>query len=631
VNLFIASFGRADPTFAPLADFGGPYISFRDGTASFGISSAFPQGRVQNTYQYLDTLTHARGRHQLKFGAEVSRIQANDFFDNLVRGSFGFVSLDDFLRGIPAQYQQRFGSSYRGYRVWNQAFFAQDDIRLLPSLTLNFGLRLEVAGGPTEVNGRLSNLNLSKQESLGGAGTGPLGAFDIGGSAFDRNWNWGPRFGFAWNPLGTRFAVRGGYGISHDFIFLNPITSMRWQPPFMYGLNLSPAQITGANSFSALLAGSAPIQLQMQAQVGTYGSAANLGSLSAVSQNLRNPQVQQWNLTVERQLGAGFVVRASYVGTKGTYLQRSRPINTIAPGAFTPPQTLQEEQALAQAGEFTRINAGLANGSLRIDRRFTAVNLMESSANSIYHSGQLLVSRRFNSGFGISAAYTWSKSIDDLSDPIANIVADIAVQQNPFDNRNNRAVSGFDVPHRLVVTHMYEPQFTAFIANPVLRKLVHGWQFNGILQAQSGYPVTLLSGARAGLTDPTLIGGLGATRPNVVGPINLEFEPNPGLGTLNPNRAAISGLEQPLVGNFGSLGRNAVRMNGLFQVDWTLGRAFVLTERLRTELQAQALNVFNNVAFTRPGIQLASPQTFGYYNETETDPRSITLALRLIW
>jgi hypothetical protein len=631
VNQFMASFGRADPTFAPLYDFGGPNISFRDGTSAMGISSAFPQARVQNTFQYLDTLTYARGRHQLKFGGEVYRIQANDLFDNATRGLFLFLTLDDFLQGAPFAWQQRFGKSYRGYRVWNHALFAQDDFRVTPSLTLNLGMRLEVAGGPSEVNGLLSNMNLDRQDALGAAGTGPLGAFDMGGAAFTRNWNWGPRFGFAWNPRGSRLAVRGGYGISYDFIFLNPIVNMRFQPPLMYTASLGSTQFTGGNTFAALVAGTADIQRQAQSLVGGYGTARNLGAVAAVDQNLKSPQVQQWNLTLERELPAAFVGRISYVANKGTYLLRTRPINTIAPGVFTPPRTPAEEQALAQSGEFTRVNTGLANGSLRIDPRFTLVQLTESSANSIYHAAQLYLARRFANGLGLSVAYTFSKSIDDVSDPVAHLIADYAVQQNPLDNGNNRAVSAYDVPHRIVVTHLFEPQFTSHIMNPGARRILHGWQFHGIVQWQSGYPVNITSGPRLGLADPTLVGGLGAVRPDAVGPVNVLFEPNPGLGVNNPNKVAGSGLAQPLVGNFGTLGRNTIRMNRLFQTDWTLGRTFAMGERLRTEFQAQILNVFNHTAFNRPGAQLAAPQTFGYYNETETDARTITLVLRLSW
>jgi hypothetical protein len=113
--------------------------------------------------------------------------------------------------------------------------------------------------------------------------------------------------------------------------------------------------------------------------------------------------------------------------------------------------------------------------------------------------------------------------------------------------------------------------------------------------------------------------------------VNVDFEPNPGLGVGNPNKVPSSGLAPPLVGNFGTLGRNVLRMNRLFQTDWTIGRSFAISERLRPEFQAQIFNVFNNTTFNRPGAQLAAAQTFGYYNGTETDSRTITLVLRLHW
>ena len=232
------SYGRSSPNFTPLFDFGGPEITFQDGTSAFGTWSGLPQGRVQNTFQYSDIVTRTQGAHQLKFGGELSRVQANSVFDSNVRGTFTFSSLNTFSQGTPALYTQRFGNSVRGNRVWNEYFFVQDDYKASRNLTLNFGLRLEVAHGVTEVNDILSNLNMSKTEALGGAGTGALGGFDIGGSSFKRNWNWGPRFGFAWSPGGGKNVVRGGYGIAYDFIYLNPITNMRFLAPFMYNFSL---------------------------------------------------------------------------------------------------------------------------------------------------------------------------------------------------------------------------------------------------------------------------------------------------------------------------------------------------------------------------------------------------------
>lgn len=468
-------------------------------------------------------------------------------------------------------------------------------------------------------------------------------AFDLGGSSFERNWNWAPRFGFAWNPGGGKNVIRGGYGIAYDFIYLNPITNMRFLPPFMYNFALPSTGFTGTNTFANVVAGTSEFQQQGRATVGTFGTTIrNFGAIAPVDQNLKNPQVQQWSLTLERELTPQLVVRGSYVGTKGNFLQRSRPLNTLAPGRFTAPTTPQEEQAMQAAVVFTQINAGL-NASLttpgnRIDPRFNGVTMLEPSANSNYHSAQLQVSRRFDSGYSFQVAYTFSKSIDDGSDSLGVLVNESALQQNPFDNRNNRAVSQFDIPHRLVVQHLYEPQFTSGISNGVLRNIFHGWQFNGVFQIQSGQPATIFSGSRGGVTDPGLLGVGTATvngvstsliRANVSGPISLTFVPNPGIG--NPNLVTGSNLTQPLVGSFGNMGRNMLRLNRLALFDWTFGKTFKLTERLSTQFQTHIYNVFNNTTFSRTGQVLSAPATFGYYTDTDTNTRNMTMVLRFIW
>lgn len=140
VNQFQAAYGRSSPVFQPLNTFGGPEIDFLDGTSTFGIWSGVPQGRVQNTFQYQDTVTHTTGPHQFKFGAQAERIQANSFFDSTVRGVYTFLTLSDFLNGKPFQYQQRFGNSVRGNRIWNEAMFGSG--------------RLACAAGPYCESGR---------------------------------------------------------------------------------------------------------------------------------------------------------------------------------------------------------------------------------------------------------------------------------------------------------------------------------------------------------------------------------------------------------------------------------------------------------------------------------------------
>jgi Carboxypeptidase regulatory-like domain/TonB-dependent Receptor Plug Domain len=637
INNFLASYGRSSPNFTPTSKNVGPFVGFNDGTDGLGPWSGIPQGRTQNTFQYLDTVTYNIGAHTLKAGYELNRIQSNGAFDSNVRGTYIFNSFQDFQTGNPFSYQQRFGNSVRGYRVWNNFGFIQDDWRATRNLTLNLGMRLEVSNGATEVNGLLSNLNLRSTATMGGAGSGPLGAIEAVPVSNAQQHNWGPRFGFAYNPHGGKTVVRGGYGIAYDFSFLNPVTNLRFAPPFMY--QFATTDFSGANSFANMVAGTSPFIQSGFATVGNFGTTIrSFGSLGPVDQGLRNPQVQQWNLTVERTVWNGVLIRAGYVGTKGNYLQRSEPINTLRPGAFTPPNTLAEEAALAANGTIKAVNAALSapptGTTNRIDPRFQAVTLLDSGANSNYHSFQFQAVRRFSKGLSFSAAYTWSKSIDNSSDALNVLLNEPAVAQNPFNNRDNRGVSAFDVPHRFVLSHVYEiPGFKN--SNAFLKQTLSGWEFSGIYVAQSGTPVNLSAGAKRGVTDALLLGtAAGSQRPDLIGPLNVSFTPNPSGDGAPANKVTNSGLAQPLVGHFGTLGRNVLRINGLNNFDWTLGKKFPIRERVNIELQAQAFNVFNHTSFAllSPNARnIATPQVFGYYDGTQSESRNIQINLRLIW
>jgi outer membrane receptor protein involved in Fe transport len=213
----------------------GPAISFSNAeVSSFGLWFGLPQGRTQNTYQFTDNLSMARGRHTLKMGMEYYYLQGDSVFDTYARGLFAFASWADFAAGAPTTYTQRIGDTNRQNRVKNIFGFFQDDWKVARNLTVNLGLRYEWAGGPTELTGTISNLNLNNTTAYGAAGAGPLGLLEQGKPSFKSNNNWAPRIGFAWNVGGRQqTVVRGGYGIAYDFIFLNPITNQRSLPPFV--------------------------------------------------------------------------------------------------------------------------------------------------------------------------------------------------------------------------------------------------------------------------------------------------------------------------------------------------------------------------------------------------------------
>jgi outer membrane receptor protein involved in Fe transport len=652
VNEFRFGFGQSKPNFPIQTPYAfGPQITFSDGSVtSIGVSNILPQGREQRTYQYTDNFSFTHGTHNFKVGAEYYNLDADSFFDSNIRSSLTFNTFASFAAGTPATYTQNFGNSVRNNVVHNAFAFAQDDWKVTRNLTLNLGVRYEWAGGPTEANGKISNLDLDDKASFGAAGAGPLGLLVTGKPSFNSNNNWAPRFGFAWSPTSDgKTVVRGGYGIAYDFIYLNPITNQRFLPPFIYSASLSGASsFTGGNSYANLVAGTATIQQQTSAAVGTLSpTVLNFGTISpAIAQNLKNPQVQQWNLGLEREF-AGLVWKATYVGTKGTYLTRTRPINLIA-NPVTPATSLADEQA--RLSQFTTAFAGLNGGSTshsnRYDPRYNTVGYLESSANSNYNALQIEVLKRASKGLYFSLAYSYAKSIDDNSDALGVLVNDTSSQQDPLDNRNNRGPSQFDLRHTLSIGHSYQlPFFQSGSSNRFVKSVLGGWAFAGISTYRSGFPVNIFSGPRFGISDSIApLGGTAVDRPNVAGPIT-NFNPqaagsvgNPaslGLTTVNgvseSAYAASLGLSQPLLGNFGSLGRNVLRLDGQTNFDWDVYKNFVVREKVNFQIRGEFYNAFNMVAFQNMASSTITSKNFGVYNTLSQNPRLIQLALRMIF
>src|SRR5262249_50851574 len=160
---------------------------------------------------------------------------------------------------------------------------------------------------------------------------------------------------------------------------------------------------------------------------------------------------------------------------------RNRHINPIPAGTVRPATSVADE--IARLAEFSAVfrdsNGTPIRGSNRLDPRFNVVTLMESSGKSSYHAMQADIAKTFSHGYQLQVAYTWSKSIDDASDALSVLVNDVPIAQDPFHLNSDRAVSQFDIPHRLVIDHLWEPEFFQD-AHGFARKLLHGWGFNGI-------------------------------------------------------------------------------------------------------------------------------------------------------
>lgn len=657
VNEFRFGFGQSKPGFPIQTPYAlGPQINFADGSlSSLGVANNLPQGREQRTFQYTDNFSYAYRTHNLKTGFEWYHLDADSFFDSNFRSTITFANFAAFAAGQPTSITQNFGNSVRDNRVENRFWFFQDDWKVMRNLTLNLGVRLEFAGGPTEANGKISNLNLNNQTAYGIAGAGPLGLLEAGKPSFNDNYNWAPRFGFAWQPFGNlKTVVRGGYGISYDFVFLNPITNQRFLPPFIYSGSLTGvSSFTGGNSYANFVAGTATLQQQLNASVGSLSTTLkNFGAISpAIAQNLANSQVQQWSFGIERELANNLVVKASYVGTKGTHLTRTRPINLDL--SLPAPATSAADEA-ARYTQFTSAFAGGSGGptafSNREDPRYNAVNYLESSANSIYNSLQVEVQKRLSKHYFATLSYTYSHSIDDSSDPLGVLVNDTFAQQNPFDNRNNRASSQFDLRHVVAISHTVELPFFLDSKSTLLRTVLGGWAFAGISTFRTGFPVNLYAGstpaALGNLADVNAALGTGnnITRPNVAGPIHGFVAEASGsavpAGTTIVNGiptsvyAASLGLSQPFLGNYGTLGRNVLRLGGQVNFDWELYKNFHLNDKINFQLRGEYYNLFNMHALQGSSSntpQIITSSTFGQFTNVSQNARTGQVAARIIF
>jgi hypothetical protein len=427
-------------------------------------------------------------------------------------------------------------------------------------------------------------------------------------------------------------------------------------PPFNYSPSLScvavaspTCQILGNNSFQKLLGSTALVQAQTQAQLGGFGQLTNFKSVTTSDANLANPYVQQFSLGIERRMPANSVVTIAYVGTKGTQLTRLVAINPLVNRPAPATSTADEVARLAQFQAAPGTENG--EGNLRLDPRFDQVNLHEAGGSSIYHALQVEWKKALSQGLQFQASYTWSKSIDNASDfsPTAQ-ANDNSFAQNASNPQAERAVSNFDIAHRVLVTGLWRiPFFHDF--RGVSKKLLDGWSFQSVNLWQTGIPASLLAGARRGIADLNLDGnfiptGADNTRPDC-NPAGTGFIFGNSATVPAPNQRGVNGAPnpsnfaytQPLLGNDGTCGRNTIRMNHLPNFDWSLFKETTLTEGgwlgsapLTLQLRAEAYNVFNVPFLTAQSDnwRTISSSSFGLYNAAGAT-RRLQLAARLSW
>jgi hypothetical protein len=624
--------------------------------AGTGLSNGY-NDRYSNTYLLGDALSWTKGTHNLKFGFEGRRIQTLKYLGNWTGLSFSRnetanpassatrantgLEFASFLLGqVDQAILPLYGNFAPQFNSYQYGLYAQDDFKVTPRLTINYGLRLDIFTPTSEVHNWYSMVDLTRPNPAAGnlpgvyvwAGQPGIGHTLPGASKILKNF--GPRIGLAYK-INNKTVVRTGYGVSYfqsgAYGGGGPNTALNdgyWITSTSRSLNqgVTPAYIF-ANGFPAADRVTPPF---INPALGVGTGLANYWSPTAE----RASQMQNWNLNIQRELMSNLTIDVGYVGSKGTYLPARTDINQLDPKYFSLGSTLLNSDinstAVVNAGfkpPYPGFKGPLAQ-ALRpypqFPNLFPGGRSSDNTGNSTYHSLQASLQKRFSHGLAGTVAYTFSKS---LSDAPNNFVSNAVVNLNIYDRNLTKAVTSLDRPHSLSGSFNYELPFGPgrMLANGggPLGKIIGGWQVNGILTYRSGAHL----GISAPQTNP-LYDGAVALNLGSGSPIPQTADLVPGVpmkgfsGDFNPrtdvylNKAAF---KLP-AGPFGTTKVLISDLRGFapYNEDLSLVKKTALTERVSLDLRFEAFNAFNRVVFGNPSTNYGNLSTFGKVTSAST-------------
>lgn len=576
--------------------YGPPNLSF---TNFSGLSDASASLNRNQTTSFTDTLTYVvRRRHNLSIGYGYRRMQQNALSYANSRGGFSFSGLvtsgfdtngqplantgydfADFLLGNPQSSSLRIGNSNNYFRGWATNTFVQDDWRVSPTLTLNLGLRYEYFAPYTELQGHLANLDI--QPGFTGVAvvtpsdpSGPYSGKFPGSLVNGDPNNFSPRLGFAWRPSTKHSRViRGGYSIFYSGSnYAGIAAKMAAQPPFAITASLSTS-----------LADPLTLQNGFPTQPST-----TITNTYAIDRNYKLSYAQTWSLAIQQTLPQNLLVELEYIGTKGTGLDVQYQPNRAAPGS---PLTAQQRLAIGNATGFT---------------------YEASEGNSIFHAGQVRLTRRFTRGMSAVALYTLSKSIDDAFGG--------GLVQNPLDLSAERALSTFDRRHNFSLTYL--------LSSPVgihglwrnggwKTRAFSGWMLNGAFTAASGTPLTATVSGNLANTGGTAAFGSGRAEATGL-PIGSPADPYFNLAAFT----------LPPAGEYGNAGRDTIPGPMLIGFNSSLNRVWRFGDtRRQLQLRLASTNALNHVEINSFGTVVNSA-TYGLPTGA-TATRSVVLTMRV--
>ena len=598
INIAFVPANTIDPTSVGLGDGlsgpkGLPQTTLSDIGLVFGGPSGFPQGRADTAGVLSDTVSMLEGKHTIKWGGEFRRYMLASFAGNI--GTLTFTtsttptSLFQMDEATVFSVQPNIVSS----RVYadSAAGFVQDNFKLTPTLTLEYGLRFEWNGTPVEGANRFTIFNPATV-TLTRVGTNGLAA----NSAYKQNYNYEPRVGFAWDVSGTgKSVLRGGYAYLVDQPNAGVVTGMASNPPFSTAVSYNSAT---------------PIPLSS-----LYASAAASGiSLYGVNPNYKNAYIESFNLNLQQALPWGLVAQLYYDGSVGRHLEVESNINQVT-GATSATQ-VHPFTALAAASPIRPGGAIASNIGYRTSNSFSNYNAMWA-----------VLGKNMSNGLEFNTNFEWTKSLD-LNSLGSQGGLTLPDSTNP---QENFGLSDFDVRLHFAGTAIYNLPFHG-------NRLVSGFQLSSIFQYQTGNPVNITAGNSSfngvtGLPRPTQIGRVVRSMRQLPGVANITLFQSAGLGyggticdvtnvtstcalEIQGTQTSATATTAPTVyTGLGSMQRNAFTGPGYADLDMSGEKDTKLREGLTFNLRVDAFDVLNHPNFGQPSGNVQSA-TFGQITGT---------------
>jgi hypothetical protein len=611
---------------------------------SVSIASGFPRTITQNSFVFSDILSFVHGRHALRLGGGITRLQDNV---NLVGlGSLvQFLSWPDFLLGKNAASNgtefsnvfasfDDFGLTQRQYRVWEGAGFVQDDYRIRKSLMLNIGLRYERLGQFGDNLGRNSSFDIGKADANpppGGSVAGYVVASNFPGvpptgvqRASNTFGNDGagqhtlaPRIGFAWQISPSTVVLRGGYGLYYS----RPTGQAFYQnvlgAPFsVFRLNAGTAnaQATFQEPFAQ------PFPTPDSFPMFPAYSPTTTTTVYSVAPGFRPAMVQQYSLNVQAEFHQGYLLEVGYVGTSGMHLVRQRSLNQALSASTDNPIRGVTDNTLANVSLRVPI-LGVPPDSLQE---------MESEGRSWYNALEMSLVKRLSRGFQFLASYTFSKILDtdgaDINSTSSGNALTLGDQNSP-GQRWGRA--SFDRTHRFVFSTTWN------LPGPsqgLPRAVLGNWSLDAIATIQSGSALTIAD------TNATNVFGISEDRAQLSGACSKSQLVKAGSveSKLNNYFNASCFTTPPVVGAdgvgtaFGNSATGVVDGPGQANLDLAISKSVVFNwphEQSNLQFRAEFYNALNHPQFADPDNNFTSP-TFGVISNTAVNARVVQLALR---